>query len=82
MPCNTIELPGGGVGVVCSARPRRRPCSKCGQLGDRLCDFPIQPALPGLTSPPSRTCDKPLCRRCAVHAGPDLDYCPSHQPVT
>jgi hypothetical protein len=26
----------------------------------------------------SKTCDRVLCRACAVHKEPDIDYCPEH----
>jgi hypothetical protein len=38
----------------------------------KLCDYPLRGKRAGAT------CDRKLCERCAVHAGPDLDYCPPH----
>ena len=31
---------------------------------------------------PEKTCDAPLCGRCAVRVGPDRDQCPSHRSAT
>ncbi len=69
-PCTWIDA-GDDFGpiVVCGPKPRRRRCSACRELGDLLCDFPVADG---------KTCDKPLCRRCAVSVGPDLDHCPGH----
>jgi hypothetical protein len=46
-------------------------CSVCGKPGGYLCDFVL---------PSGKTCDKPLCGKCRVAKGADLDWCPSHQP--
>ncbi len=41
----------------------------CGHMADYLCDEPIGKG---------RTCDKPACRCCRNHVGPDLDQCSFH----
>lgn len=77
----TVRLPGGGTAIVCHSGPRprtRRACScGCGRTATLRCDYPV----PGKTGTRRYTCDAYLCRQCAVAAGPDLDYCPSHPPV-
>lgn len=70
MKCSTVKLPGGGVAIVCGSRQAKKHCKKCGAASTVLCDFKA--------TPESKTCDKPLCRRCAVNVGPDLDHCPDH----
>jgi hypothetical protein len=70
----TFRMPGGGSAIVCfSGRrpPTLTPC-RCGARSTIQCDFPIADG---------RTCDAYLCRRCAIHQGPDRDYCPDHQPA-
>ena len=65
-----IDLPNGGRAFVCVRGPHRnKVCSVCRGPGDKLCDFPLGGG---------KTCDKPLCSRCAVHTEPDTDVCPSH----
>lgn len=71
-PCETLHLPGGGL-VIASSRGRRRAfCVQCGRDADKLCDFPLTGAAKG------RTCDRPVCSRCATRVGPNRDYCPAH----
>ncbi len=67
----TFQTKNGPVtAIVCGARRRRTPCRSCGAPdATLLCDFPVGPGA---------TCDAPICWRCAMHAGADLDYCPTH----
>lgn len=62
----------GAVFICRRGRAGRRPlCSVCKEREhDVLCDG----KEPGATS----TCDEPLCKRCALHAPKDRDYCPRH----
>lgn len=74
MPSHRIKFSDGTVAIVHMSPQKKKFCA-CGRPCTKLCDFDI--------SPPSqvthrRTCDKPLCDRCAVHAGPELDYCKPH----
>jgi hypothetical protein len=73
VPCKWIRMPGGGMAhLKMSATPRKR-CSVCGNLGaSKLCDFELA----------GKTCDKPLCGRCAIHRKPDSDFCPDHTAET
>lgn len=74
-PCNTFNGPGGTKIIACGGRAPRRRCSICHELGaDKLCDFPVEGSNPTV----ARTCDKPLCNKCAVHREPNQDYCPGH----
>jgi len=68
--CERIALAGGGFAIVCTGRHRRpRPsCVKCGERSERLCDH---------RNSDGRSCDAPLCARCAVRVGA-RDYCPVH----
>jgi hypothetical protein len=72
MPCRTIRLPDGSVAIVRMAASRPRICTVCTRLTRDavLCDFPVK----------SKTCDRVLCKECAKHVEPDLDYCPKHAP--
>lgn len=74
MPCQWIKLPGGGVAHV-STSPQRKKFCACGAPCTKLCDFDVSP--PGQVTH-RKTCDKPLCDKCAIHAGPDTDYCRPH----
>lgn len=82
MACNTIELPGGGMAIVCGPRARRRRCVApgCDWWADAQCDYP-------LVSRPGKTCDRYLCQRHrveqvkipGVHAVTGrVDYCEPH----
>lgn len=65
-----IELPDGTRGIVCfSGKRPRAPSCRCGKRSTIQCDFPL---LDG------RTCDRNLCRACAVPVGPNRDYCAEH----
>jgi hypothetical protein len=65
----TVEIPGGGVAIVCHSGPRpRTPRCRCGKPSSLQCDFPL---LHG-------TCDRYLCPGCAVHVGRNRDYCAEH----
>jgi hypothetical protein len=70
-----INIPGGGVAIVCSRDKRKasKPCSVCRTYaGTQLCDGP------GLRK--GRTCDVPLCPRCSLRGKDgDTDFCPKHR---
>jgi len=70
MPCQTVKLANGETAIVCTGRRRQRKCA-CGNPATLECDFPTPHKASG-------TCDKPLCKRCAVRVGPNLDHCPDH----
>ncbi len=73
MICTRVQIPGGGVAIVCRDGKRRR-CSVCGKLrATKLCDGPPAPGSR------KKTCDRDLCTGCATHAdSQDVDYCPDH----
>ena len=70
MPCNHVTLPGGGYAIICSRGRRPRPCACCNLPSTKLCDFPTGNG---------KTCDLPLCDKCAVKGGPNVDFCPGHE---
>lgn len=72
MTCKTVKI-GNTAAIVCQRGRRKTPkCKNCGQRpGTLLCDYPD-------AKHDSGTCDRRLCRICAVAVGPDLDYCPEH----
>ncbi len=67
----------GGATIICILQRgshrhrRRRLCAACGfRVSSLLCDYP--------RADRRGTCDKPLCRTCAVQIAPEVDYCPGH----
>jgi hypothetical protein len=73
MPCRKIDLGDGRFAIACGRGDRAPLCSVCHQRrAPKLCDFPLTGEKTG------RTCDRPLCEKCAVHQNPDIDYCPAH----
>ncbi len=77
MICETVRLPDGVAAIVCSGRGRRRKRCACGGLTVALCDYPIQ-LRDREGDVPEKTCDKPLCTRCAVRVAKNVDYCREH----
>lgn len=84
MRCDRIELPGGGVAILCSRNSRRRTCRVpgCDWPAVALCDFQLEPPAR------RRTCDLAICARHRVSQpgrGSDgsasRDYCPAHEAV-
>ena len=68
-----ITLPDGSRAFVrlSGRRPSRQPCALCQSPGATLqCDYPVAPR---------RTCDRHLCRGCAIPKGPNRDYCRTHE---
>jgi hypothetical protein len=66
-----------GNAIICGRGSRKKlgKCQECWVVeATVLCDGPVRlkGARPG-------TCDKPLCRGCAMHVAPDRDYCKSHK---
>ena len=74
MPCEVIDIPGGGRAII--RRSRRPNCQFCKQREyTKLCDYRLSVGSVGH----SRTCDAKMCDRCATNVGRDLDYCPNHK---
>jgi len=77
MPCDPIKvtMPDGSVakGFICSRgpRPKAKRC-RCDRSSTLLCDQPLTGPKTG------KTCDRPLCERCATEVGPDRHLCPAH----
>jgi hypothetical protein len=73
MPDIAFTTPDGLTGFArVGNRPRVRCSNKpCVRWAPLRCDFPTPTRKSG-------TCDKPLCKQCAVSVGEDLDHCPSH----
>ena len=68
-PCQVIDVPGGQA-IVCSRGETKR-CS-CGNRMTKLCDWPLTGGKAG------KTCDRPMCDKCATRVGPNRDFCPAH----
>ena len=60
MGCDLYYRDGKLAMVVCSRSSPRKRCAQCGAPATKLCDFPLAGAKAG------RTCDKPLCAKCAT----------------
>lgn len=73
MHCTRVKLPNGTQAIVCSGRPRRRKCIRCGGTATLQCDGIIS----GL---PIETCDAHICAECSTPDGP-LEYCREHAPL-
>jgi hypothetical protein len=71
MPCYAFKI-GNATGFICTPRERSKPCKYCGRPSSKLCDYPLRGAKAG------KTCDIPMCDRCATHIDPDSDYCKAH----
>ncbi len=73
MPCNVYRSDDGEItAIVCSRGRQSRKLCSCGRPATLLCDWPLAGPKAG------KTCDRPICTRCASHVGPDRDYCQAH----
>lgn len=76
MKCTPIRI-GDTVGIACTRNGRRKHCTvmngwrRCHQWATLECDYHNPDRKSG-------TCDKALCRWCAVEVGPDKHHCPHH----
>lgn len=63
-----------GGAIVCGPRLR---CATAGCRGNGLllCDYPVK------RRGRDATCNRRICRGCAVSIGKDCDYCPPHSRV-
>jgi hypothetical protein len=70
MACQRIRV-AGSLAWLCGdfEDDDNNPCSECGIMAAIICDFPIGD---------DKTCDRLLCKECAVKIRGDIDYCPSH----
>jgi hypothetical protein len=67
--CYTVhDGEGAKIGYLCGALGPA--CFHCGDVADALCDFPL--------GEEGRTCDRPLCLRCAPEVGADKNFCREH----
>lgn len=60
MTCTPLNLPGGGVAIVCTKGGKPKRCATCQRDSKLLCDG----------------CDAQLCRACAFSAWANIDFCP------
>ena len=74
MPCTPFSFPGGS-GFVCSRGSRRQHCRFCVALTGNvfLCDWKLTGEKAG------KTCDAPMCARCATEVAKDKHLCPPHK---
>lgn len=64
-----------GMAITCSRGERTKKCKQCGERAELLCDFELGGTKRG------KTCDAPLCRRCAIEVGPDRHLCRPHDAI-
>jgi hypothetical protein len=74
MPCHHVDLGNGTRAIICT-RGRTQRCKYCGRPSTKLCDWPLAGEKKG------KTCDIPMCERCAAHIEPDTDYCKAHNAL-
>ena len=75
MGCRTIFINGVAIGIGCDRGRRSHTCTSCKAYGANLqCDYRVKTK--------SGTCDRWLCRKCAVKVSPDRDYCPPHHRLS
>lgn len=67
MTCHPIKMPNGATGFICT-REREKRCG-CGNRGVFLCDWKIGDG---------KTCDAPLCGRCALSPEAEKHLCKAH----
>jgi hypothetical protein len=72
MPCEHRDLGDGAFAIICTRGGRTNPCKYCGRPHTKLCDFPLTGPKAG------KTCDIPMCEKCATHFDQDTDYCRAH----
>lgn len=72
MPCRVIKHYPGVVGLACGPGAKPKPCAFCPRTSSLLCDGP---------TPGGKTCDKPICDRCAWRPERDVDFCPACAPM-
>lgn len=71
--CLRMAVPGGGGVAFVTVDVRARTCACGTKTTDYvLCDWPLTGKKIG------KTCDAVLCKRCALHVGPNRDLCPAH----
>ena len=77
-PCKWINLPGGGVAHLNMGHSKPKRCKFCSTgMGTQLCDFPLRIDTNGKI----KTCDAPMCVRCATRIAIEVDYCPVHKDI-
>ena len=76
MPMRSVPIrdeAGNVVGRACYREPRARcATTACAGAGTILCDYPV------IRRGRQTTCNRRVCRGCAVALGTDLDLCPPH----
>lgn len=74
MPCDVTRLGPDSYMIACTRGPRKIEKCACGRAPRFLCDGPAPPGSG------RKTCDTPVCGRCATWARTksDTHYCPEH----
>lgn len=69
MPCYQIDLDEGGKMFLCGDLGPHCGDSRCADVSENLCDFPVSDG---------KICDMPLCHRHSFEVAPNMHYCPAH----
>lgn len=67
MTCSFVNVDGHPV-IVCG-KIKLFPCSACGEIATRECDWKVGQG---------RTCDASLCEKCTSSPARNKDLCPEH----
>jgi len=69
MPCYIIGHNSEGNTFLCGRLGPHCRGSKCGDIGENLCDFPVSNG---------KTCDMAICHSHSFEVAPNMHYCPAH----
>ncbi len=72
MSCETYDLGNGVTLIGCTRGEPKRLCQFCGAKATKLCDRELTGKKKG------STCSAPMCARCSIRIGKNLDLCPPH----
>jgi hypothetical protein len=72
--CERIQLPGGGVAIICGLRGSKPKFCACGRPAKFECDWKVSKDVRK-----SGTCDAPICAQHAKEVAPGKHLCPLHQ---
>ncbi len=75
MTCRKVDLGNGAWIISCTRGEQRARCKVCRGSAGLLCDWKLKGPKAG------KTCDAPLCERCAQSPAPDKHLCPAHWRV-
>ncbi len=72
MGCEVFKDEQGNTTMIIRRSGQRKQYCSCGRVANKRCDFPLHGSKTG------KTCDRPICDRCATTVGEDRHFCPGH----